>query len=48
LCIIRVYAQCTSDPFNSQEKVLVEIDGDRAFEEMFQDVKMLINSKQLG
>jgi adenylate kinase len=33
--------------FYSQEKTLVEIDGDRAFEEMFQDVKMLINSKQL-
>jgi len=33
--------------YYSVEKTLVEIDGDRSFEEMFQDVKMLINSKRL-
>lgn len=33
--------------YYSSEKMLVEIDGNRPFEEMFQDVKMLINSKQL-
>lgn len=32
--------------YYSSEKILVEIDGNRPLEEMFQDVKMLINSKQ--
>ncbi len=33
--------------YYSSEKCLVEIDGERSFEEMFQDMKMLINSKRL-
>ncbi|MBS0634165.1 MAG: nucleoside monophosphate kinase [Verrucomicrobia bacterium] len=32
--------------FYTEEKMLVEINGDRPFDEMFQDVKMLINSKR--
>lgn len=33
--------------YYSSEKILVEINGDRPLEEMFQDVKRLINTKQL-
>ncbi len=33
--------------YYTQEKTLVEIDGERSFEELFQEMKMLINSKRL-
>ncbi len=32
--------------YYTQEKMLIEIDGDRPLEEMFQDVRILINTKQ--
>ena len=33
--------------YYTTEKMLIEIDGNRSFDEMFQDVKTLINSRQL-